>query len=80
MKLEWRTFVKHGEVTGWRLYDTGRRIYSQWHIQGEVQYLLCETKRPIKQWMFSAKVDKHRKKVFYTEEEAKAWTIAVVRM
>lgn len=80
MRLEWSSVVKEGELWGWRLYDTGRKPYSQWHIRGEVQYLLCETKRPIKLWMFSAKVDKHRKKVFYTGDEAKAWAIAIVRM
>jgi len=79
MKLEWRTVVKEGEIWGWRLYDMGLGPHKQWRIEAEVRQLLCETKHPIKMWLFGAATGRH-KKMFYTEEEAKAWTIAVVRM
>lgn len=79
MRLEWRTVVKEDELWGWRLYDMGAKLHMQWHIKAEVRQLLCKTKHPTKMWLFGVNAGKH-KKMFYTEEEAKAWAIAVVRM
>lgn len=80
MRLEWRTVVKDDGLWGWRLYDfdfsdrTG--LYNP---KATVRQLLCKTKHPIKMWLFGVEVGRH-KRMFYTEEEAKAWTIAIVRM
>lgn len=79
MKLEWRTVVKEDELWGWRLYDFNQALYSYWHIRATVRQLLCKTKRDYKVWLFGVEVGSHRR-MFYTEEEAKAWAIAIVRM
>lgn len=80
MQLEWRTVVKDDELWGWRLYDLDpNNKYFSWEIKATVRHLLCKTKRPMKMWLFGVEVGAH-KRMFYTEEEAKAWTIAVVRM
>ena len=79
MQLVWRTVVKQEGLWGWRLYDIGDRPHTGWGILAEVKLFLCETKKPIKLWLFHAATDKH-KRIFYTEEEAKAWTIAIVRL
>ena len=79
MKLEWSTVVRDGNVWGWRLYDKDVKPHMMGHIEAEVRPLLCRTKQAFKIWLFGVKVGQHRK-MFYTEEEAKAWTIAIVRM
>ena len=80
MRLEWRTVVKEDELWGWRLYDFDyESLYNQYHYKATVRQLLCKTKHPIKMWLFGVEVGRY-KRMFYTEEEAKAWTIAIVRM
>lgn len=80
MKLEWRTVVKEDELWGWRLYDVDEFTkFTQFLYKATVRQLLCKTKHPIKMWLYGVEVGRYRR-MFYTEEEAKAWTIAVVRM
>lgn len=80
MQLEWRTVVKEDELWGWRLYDFDQKtMYAQFMPRAEVRLLLCRTKQHIKMWMYGVEVGRHRR-MFYTEEEAKAWTIAIVRL
>lgn len=79
MQLEWRTVVTEDELWGWRLYDFGYALYSRYHYKATVRLLLCTTKQSFKMWMYGVEVGRH-KRMFYTEEEAKAWTIAIVRL
>ncbi len=80
MWLEWRTIVNDGELWGWRLYDFEHEAkYGLFHPKATVRKLLCRTKKPFKIWLFGVEVGVH-KKMFYTEEEAKAWVIAIVRL
>ena len=80
MQLEWRTVVKNDELWGWNLYDfEGKNLYDQFIPKAVVRPLLCRTKKSFKMWMYGVEVGVH-KRMFYTEEEAKAWAIAVVRL
>ena len=80
MQLEWRTVVKDDELWGWNLYDFDfESLYNQHHYKATVRKLLCRTKKPFKMWMYGVEVGA-RRRMFYTEEEAKAWVIAIVRL
>lgn len=79
MRLEWRTVVKEGEIWGWRLYDFELVRGNEYYYKATVRQLLCKTKHPIKMWLYGVEVGRY-KRMFYTEEEAKAWAIAIVRM
>ena len=80
MKLEWRTVVKDDELWGWRMYDVDEfTMFTQFLIRATVRRLLCKTKRSVKVWMFGAEVGRY-KRMFYTEDDAKAWATAIVRM
>jgi hypothetical protein len=85
MNLEWRVVVRDDELWGWRLYKllnipAGTDYFQSWRVWASVRLLLCETKQPIKLWMYRTEVNGKHKKMFYTEEEAKAWALAIVRM
>jgi hypothetical protein len=81
MQLEWRTFIKDNMLGGWRLYDVEQTIWSSWRILATVRLELCETKQPMKLWRFKVEsLDKGPVRWFDTEEDAKAFAIAMVRL
>lgn len=48
---------------------------------GHAQRLLCRTNQAFKVYLFEGKIRfGGRRKMFYTEEEAKAWVTVMVRM
>ena len=50
-------------------------------LHGKVQLHLCRTLRNVDMWLYRAKLIRlNKQKMFYTEEEAKAWVTVMVRM
>ncbi len=72
----WSTVVKDGEVWGWRLYN----LDQEWRpIRATVRPLLCKTKKSVGMWLTHVE-HKGKHRMFYTDEEAKAFALAMVRM
>lgn len=77
---EWRGDEQFQTLQGphWD-YDLAK--YNIESCYGHAQRLLCRTNRTYKVYLYEAKIRRGgKRKMFYTEEEAKAWVTVMVRM